>query len=254
MQNIKYKTLLLVILALIFLHYLKVISPIENLIVQILKPLQNIVYNKTLDLKESDSDKEKKKLEDLIQQLSIENANLKILKEENKELKKLLEFKKEEKNELLGARVIGRESERKIIIIDRGARDKVRIGFPVISGEGQLVGKVISVKETLSRVLLLIDNQSAVAASIVGKEIVRIAGVVEGSQGLSLEMNLIPQNVVINREDLVVTSGLEESTPEGLIIGRILGLLESKNSLFQKAQVDPYIDFDNIRIVAVILK
>jgi rod shape-determining protein MreC len=66
-------------------------------------------------------------------------------------------------------------------------------------------------------------------------------------------MDMIPQNKVVKKGDLVATSGLGQEFPRGLLIGEVEEIDNSDNTLFQKARVKPLVNFQDLRIVFVIL-
>jgi rod shape-determining protein MreC len=135
------------------------------------------------------------------------------------------------------SRVIGRSTDNftHIIIIGSGSRDGVAVGQAVIAEQGYLIGKVIKVQDTVSQVLLITDNQSQVAAAV--QNDTESPGLVVGRQGTAIEMELIPQNEVVATDQMVVTSGLEEAIPRGLLIGKIISKATPAGEIFQKATV-----------------
>jgi len=266
MKKISFKSLKLsfiliaVTLLLIFFHYIKILQPIEILILKLINPLEEITYNLSNKInnyfqfkaEERIVFEENKKLKEQINKLTSEIIRLKILEEENKTLRKELSFLEEKKYKFLLARVIGKDPfNSSVIIINKGRGDGIEPGFPIIVDEGIIVGKVIKVQENNSLVLLLTNNQSKIAASILG--INRTIGIVEGEYGLSLKMGLIQRNQIINIDDIVVTSGLENNIPAGLIIGRISRITTEAHDLFQNAIVKPFVSYENLNIVSVII-
>ena len=187
------------------------------------------------------------------QTLLINKAEFELLQEENENLKNQLEFIKERKLTALQAEIIGRGNNLygNSFIINRGKSDGVQIGYPIFVQKGILIGKTVTVKENISFVLLLNDNNSKVAASILNKE--RTLGIVEGELGLSIKMNLIPQNQEVTYNDIVITSGLEESVPRGLIIGTIHEINESSVELFKNASILPPIDYFRNTTVSLVI-
>jgi rod shape-determining protein MreC len=63
---------------------------------------------------------------------------------------------------------------------------------------------------------------------------------------------LIPQDVVIQEGDVVLTSGLGGSYPPDLIIGQIINIRKREADLFQLASVQPIVDFSRLEMVLVI--
>ena len=87
------------------------------------------------------------------------------------------------------AQVIGEDISNwaRTIVIDKGSRSGLRHGMPVVAAEG-VVGRVIKVAPNSSRVLLVTDASSAIAALI---QRTRTRGVARGlGRDLSVEYAL----------------------------------------------------------------
>lgn len=134
------------------------------------------------------------------------------------------------------------------IIINRGFRDGVAIGMPVVTDRG-LVGRVVKVIANASQVLLITDGNSAVSARLQSS---RAQGSVLGSGGGGLRMSLIPLNTVIQENDIVMTSGLGGNFPADLVLGRVASIRQFEFELFQEAELSSFIDFDRLETVLVI--
>jgi len=156
-----------------------------------------------------------------LNKLKIDKAKLTLLEEENKQLREQLNFFEDKQIRYTGAQVIGRDFEpfSSSIILNKGRRDGIVEGNPVIASGGVLVGKIIKSEDSTSVVRLINDNQSRIAGTLTNKD--TSIGLIEGGYGISVHMNLIPQNETINIGDTVITSGLEEGVPRGLLIGTV---------------------------------
>jgi rod shape-determining protein MreC len=225
-----------------------------------INPLQNFAYitggkinnyfQSKADAKNLDS--ENNALKSQINDLIIENTRLKIIEKENESLKAELSFIENNKYNYAIARIIGENIDNQsIIIINKGKLDGIKIGYPVVFGNGIMIGKIIKANDSISFALLLNDSQSKIAASILNTD--NSMGVVEGEYKLSLKMGLLPKNQTINQDDIVITSGLESNIPKGLVIGKVNRLQTSTNDLFQTAIVNPIISYESINLVAVII-
>ena len=100
----------------------------------------------------------------------IENVRLKEVEAQNEDLRKKLNFSEIHPQYVLKAaqvrgRVIGSDPNNfmSVLIIDVGKRDGIRKGMPVVTERG-LVGHIRSVGTNWSKVLLIIDPSSSVAA------------------------------------------------------------------------------------------
>lgn len=265
-KSFKFNSILLAVLGLlIFFHYVHILAPAENLILNILSPVQEKIYNfgeKLSNLCVGEGGDQF--LYDRISRLMIENAKLKILEEENQILKKELNFLEESQNKLVIARIIGQDPvEPNTLILGGGEESGIKIGFPVVVNEGVLIGKIVKVEKEISMVLLLTDSKSKIAASILGQQnesekskentVHSALGVVCGKHGLSIEIELIPQNEKVEKGDLVTTSGLEKDIPRGLLIGEIDSVTSEAGAVFQSATVKSLAPFNNLSIAAVVI-
>lgn len=137
-------------------------------------------------------------------------------------------------------------------VINIGRRDGLGPNQAVITGDGWLVGKTVTVHETTTVVLLLTDAQSLVLASVQNSTLSQ--GVVRGERGLTIRMDLIPKNDSIVIGQSVVTSGLEEGIPPDLLIGTVSAIEQRSGEVFQRARITIPIRYGRVRQVAVVTK
>ena len=188
-------------------------------------------------------------------QLQAEINTLKEVEKENEQLRGLLDFAQTRPRlELRGAqivaRTIGQESTNFFdsILIDLGREHGIQVGMPVVTAEG-LVGRISQVNDATSTVLLLNDPASS-ASALLGTS--RLNGVVRGSTSGDLIMDFIPQGPTFSEGEVVLTSGLGGRFPKGIVIGTIKSIETQANAVFQKAVVDPSVDFGSLELVLVI--
>ena len=170
---------------------------------------------------------------------------------ENERLKKLMSLKQQAQFKAVSAKVIARspDSWSSSIIIDKGRYAGIKQGMAVINFLG-LVGKVVDTQEYTSKVLLITDPGFAVSALIQRS---REEGLVCGTLGSNLIMRYLPEEPDIKLQDEVVTSGLSQATPKGLLIGRIIGLGREFSGLSRYCLVKPAVDLFNIEEVLIIV-
>lgn len=152
--------------------------------------------------------------------------------------------------ESISADVIARDtiSSLRTITINRGHRDGVRRGNPVVVGRN-LIGRVITVSANAARVQLISAEGSAVSARL---QTNRIEGSVIGQVSGNLRMTLLPQGASVQVGDLVLTSGLGGTLPPDLVIGQVTSTRQFESDIEQSAEVRSLIDFDTQEIVMVI--
>ena len=252
-------SLLVVILLLIFLHYSAVLRPLERLLVGLISPIQSRVYSVGRVInqfyRQADNDLSGTNPAQLLAQrdaLLVENSQLKISLAEYQAEKEQRHFLAERGFEAITARVIGKnfQSDSQILIVNQGSQAGIAVGLPVIVGEGLVVAKVLAVDKNTSQILLLNDSQSILAAMIQDSE--AVPGVVVGERGLSLKMELIPSDKIVQTDELAVTSGLEVDIPAGLVIGLVDRIEKDANSFFQTAFIKSPIDYENLLIVSIL--
>lgn len=152
--------------------------------------------------------------------------------------------------ESISADVIARDtiSSLRTITINRGQRDGVRRGNPVVVGRN-LIGRVTVVSANAARVQLINAEGSAVSARL---QTNRVEGSVIGQVSGNLRMTLLPQGASVQVGDLVLTSGLGGTLPPDLVIGQVTSTRQFESDIEQSAEVRSLIDFDTQEIVMVI--
>lgn len=187
------------------------------------------------------------------QNADIAEVKIKDLEQENNELRKQLGFFHRRNFTHVTADVVGLNSDNveKMIIINAGERDGLKNDQPVIVGDGVIIGTIAKVEKDISMVRLINDNQSKVAATLLNKD--GSLGVVEGGYGLSIKMNFIPRNEVVLVGDQVITSGLEENIPRGLLIGEVAVAENEAYQPFQQAVLTPAVDLSKLFTVNVLI-
>ena len=250
---------IIIIVTLIIFHQLGYLKSAEGIILRGLSPVEGFFYNLGKRTRGffnflssvKNLDKENAELQKEINQLLAENIKLKEVKRENKFLRKQLDFVESSEYKLISAFVLARDPSGlfQFITINKGERDGVEQGMPVIISGGILVGKVKETTRTTSKVLLITDSSSRLPGLIQES---RATGIVKGKMSLGLVMEMIPQDIKVEREDIIITSDLGGEFPKGLLIGKVEEVQTAENELFQKARVKPACDFRNLEIVSVI--
>ncbi|MBE8597971.1 rod shape-determining protein MreC [Xenorhabdus sp. BG5] len=136
------------------------------------------------------------------------------LKQENSRLRELLGSPLRHDEHMMVSQVIsgGMDPYRDQIVIDKGAKDGVYEGQPVISDRG-VVGQVTAVSQLSSRILLICDPSHAIPVQVLRNDIRVIAGGAGCTDDLLLEP--LPSDTDIRVGDVLVTSGLGGRFPEG---------------------------------------
>lgn len=190
---------------------------------------------------------------DILLALAVNQAEFEELKIENENLRRQLGFFERQSFQFVPAKIIKRSVSplNAIFILDRGADDGLIEGSAVIVSDGHLIGKVLEVKAKNAVVQSVLGRDSKVAVSLFNSS--RTLGLCEGNGGALLSLNFIPQDENIDINDLVVTSGLEEAIPFGLIVGVITGVERDQAAPFQTATVEPLVDARQYSAVSVVI-
>lgn len=171
---------------------------------------------------------------------------------ENRRLMALFDLAQKSPYRVVASRIIGRpaDSWSSVVIIDKGLSSGIRRGFVVINYLG-LVGRIIDVTPATSRVMLINDPNLCVS-SIVSRS--RQEGLVCGTLGSSLIMRYLSKDSDIKVSDTVLTSGLTDNYPKGLLIGTIIDIGEEFSGLSRYAVIKPAVNLSNIEEVLVIIQ
>ena len=191
--------------------------------------------------------------EKIIAELAAANTALHYLRDENRDLRALADLRaKDPAQPVLAADVIWLNSDaaKSLLTINRGSRDGVKENFPVLSGNGVFIGKVLAASLSSATVLLTLDRSSAIAATSARDP--NLQAIVKGKMGLSLSLELIPQDAQIEAGDIIITSALEENTPPGLSLGRVASVYYKEGELFKRANLEPLESIQSLRAVGVL--
>ena len=144
------------------------------------------------------------------------------LESQNRSLRQIVEGEEPSTPNTIPAAVIGRSAGDwwQQVVISRGKYDGIRED-DVVTGPGGLVGRVISVSPTSSRVLLVSDPTSQVGARISRS---RATGYVRGVIGQQVVMEFFDKMPDVKVGDVVVTSSYSQLFPKDVPIGRVVDL------------------------------
>ena len=161
-----------------------------------------------------------KNLELELEKLKQKKLTNNFLKMENEKLRDLIN-ESINSNEILARVLIDKESPfLRSIILNKGTKDKLKIGMAVVD-EVHLVGKVIEVNFTNSRVLLLSDLNSKIPVVL---EPIGMQAVVSGTGGINGKIQYTKEEYsddINNQEIIAYTSGLGGLFKPGLPVGKI---------------------------------
>jgi rod shape-determining protein MreC len=141
------------------------------------------------------------------------------------------------------------------VIIDVGSGDGVKVGNPVVNGDG-LVGTVSAVTGGSAKVTLIADHESAVAAKIVPNG---AQGILKPSVGDPGDMILeyLDTEKHVGKGQSVVTSGwrwqgVASDYPPNLPIGEVIEASIAEQEAQAQVHVKPFADLRELDVVQVL--
>ena len=184
-----------------------------------------------------------KNLESELETLKKKELTNNFLIMENEKLRELIN-ESINSNEILAKVLIDKESPfLKSIILNKGSKDKLQIGMAV-ADEVYLVGKIIEVNYTNSRVLLLSDLNSKIPVVL---EPIGMQAVVSGTGGDVGEIQYTKEEYgaqIKNKKIIAYTSGQGGLFKPGLPVGKI-----SKDNI---NEINFFSDFKQLEYVKII--
>lgn len=171
--------------------------------------------------------------------------------QEAQRLKKLLSLQDDHQSNFMAARVIGKEQAAlsKTLWINKGSAHGLTPGMPVLVPPG-LIGRLTDVSWHSSKVLLLIDENSNVDVLI---QRTRVQGIVRGAGSRGCVVRYISKIQDVKEGDVVVTSGMSNIFPKGLLIGKVSHVDRMDVGLFLQIRVAPFADFATLEEVLVLV-
>ncbi|MDA9972490.1 rod shape-determining protein MreC [Candidatus Pelagibacter ubique] len=129
------------------------------------------------------------------------------------------------------------------IIINKGSKQKINLGMVVIDGE-YLVGKIVEVNYSSSRVLLLSDLNSKIPVIVEPNTVISILSGTGKDYGV---IQYSKKYEDIKNESVIYTSGAGSLFKAGIPIGRM-----NINNLSDEKKVDFFSDFSQLKFVKVV--
>ncbi|MDO9573704.1 MAG: rod shape-determining protein MreC [Candidatus Contubernalis sp.] len=236
---------------------------VEDLIITVVSPFQNAVFWISTEVRDvfehfserQDMDRENSELKQSLGDYQSITNQLEELKQENKRLREMLDFREKSDYTLLPARVTARDTSGwfSVVVINKGYSDGAAKDMAVINNDG-LVGHILSVSRNSSKVLLLSDSSRAVSGVVRDSRETGVIGFVEGSveqPGYCRMINILRESE-IEKGDVVVTSGLGGVFPPGLVIGQVIEVGDDEYGLLKYALIKPAVDFSRLEEVFVV--
>ncbi len=184
-------------------------------------------------------------------------ADFEKLKRENAALSDQFQTFYPQSTQLLPARIIGAPgfipgvSVPNVFILNKGAKDSIKIGSAVVIKDN-LVGVISQVSTNLSKVEVVNNSSSSFTAKTQNGAI----GIVRGGGNLTINNVLLSES--IKPSEIVFTKGDISSNgfgiPPDLVVGKITSVEKNPSDLFQKAEIESFVNFVNLSTVFVYIQ
>lgn len=178
------------------------------------------------------------------------------------QLEKMLGYKQtvNQSMSLVPADVTGRDPStwNSELLIDAGLNQGVKPDMSVVSPDGSLVGRVSVVSSNSAKVVLITDTQlgDGVSAFVQTSSGQQPFGIVVGSTRVAgqLQMSFWAPLIQVSDGEKVVTSGLSDIYPKGILIGTISSVQTGPQGSAQSATIIPAANLNYLQHVFVVTK
>ena len=176
--------------------------------------------------------------------------------EENDALRTMLEVSETLIDfELIATANIGRDPSNwyHFMTLDHGSQHEIDVGMAVLSSEGYLIGKITDVGQISSRVhLMRHHNQINPHVMLLGNS--GSYGVLEGYDLETDELMMVRVNrdVEVEIGAQVITTGMGDIFPRGLLVGTVTRYEVSSDQLTQTIFLENNVDYDNLNFMFVV--
>ena len=201
--------------------------------------------------------KQYKKLKEKADKAKVLEARIKELEGEIDNLKKSLDLNQTITDyKKINASVVNRNvgAWYNTVNINKGSKAGIKEGYAVITDKG-LIGKVVSVSNFTSTVKLLstdeVINKISVKIEVDDKSIYGLLSYYDKKNNAYI-VEGISDNTEFKNGSKVVTTGLTDAFPAGILIGEVKNVTKDRYQLAKAVEVTPSIDFDDIDIVTVL--
>lgn len=229
-----------------------ILTPFQKLGSSIISPVTNVV----------DQLGSLRSAQDRVTELEQENQTLKTevilnknVEGELKQLKGVLDLAGKAKFKSVSARVISKGGTATIgetIVIDRGAGSGIDRDMTVISESG-LVGVVKSVSKNAAVIMLMSDPNFRLGVRVAGSQFM---GILSGEGEGRFSLQMLSATADLSVGDVLLSRGSSGDKPfvPGVPVGKVSFVENSLGQLTKQAKVEPFVDFNSLGVVSVVLE
>jgi len=191
---------------------------------------------------------ENEHLRDEIENLLVKDTQTQDLKKENEILRQGLNLELQKEFDLKLGTIIAKDIARDVLMIDKGSKDMIEVGMPVITSQKAIVGKISKVYDSFSEITLVSEKNFSFDVKV-GEE--NIDGLIKGQGGLNAYLDLVPKDKNIKINDPIFTSAMGGIFPAGLLVGQIKEVNKNDVKIFQSALVSLAFDINGSQKVFI---
>jgi rod shape-determining protein MreC len=194
--------------------------------------------------------RDNERLRKRVQTLEVEWQRLLEADSTNRRLQKLLDFRSELPSGAITASIIASSATSwfQSCTLNKGSADGVRKGMAVLTPLG-VIGKVVTVTGRTAKVLLLTDPNSGIDVLV---QRTRSRGIVSGSLESGTVLKYMKRSEDVQEGDRLVTSGLDNVFPKGMLVGTVIKVRKQNRGLFQAVEVWPAVQAARVEEVLVV--
>ncbi|QJC37961.1 rod shape-determining protein MreC [Enterobacteriaceae endosymbiont of Donacia marginata] len=196
--------------------------------------------------------KKNKYLYNKILKQNIELYNLQKIKYDNIDLRNILQIPilKEKKSILAEIIPMYFPINRDVLFINKGLKDGVVPGTIVLNDKG-IVGQIIINNNKNSQVSLICNKKIFLPVQIKNSD---IKFIIHGNGCTkNLQSEYISTDIILNKGDILVTSGLDEQYPIGYPVGIITSIFFDKKKNFNIVYVKPFLQIEKIKYLMLLI-
>jgi len=170
---------------------------------------------------------------------------------ENRQLRRLLDARERLPRKSVFAEILysGRDPFSHKVVIDKGGKDGIQAGLPVIDDVG-VIGQVTRVYPLLAEVTLITDKDHAIAVQVVRNGLRAI--LYGAGDGATLDLRFMAANADILNGDVLVTSGIDGTYPAGIPVAKVARIERDAAYTFAKISCVPAAGTDRHKQVLVL--
>lgn len=190
------------------------------------------------------------KSQQVAQAQAMQQAQLQMA--ENAHLRRLLDAREHLPVQAMMGEILydARDPSTRRIVLDRGTRNGVQLGLPVIDNLG-VVGQITRVFPFTSEVTLLTDKDQAIPVQVLRSGL-RSVAYGRGHSGM-LDLRFVAPNADIQVGDVLITSGLDGMYPAGLAVAKVVQVESVAAGAFGRVVCQPLAGIDRNRQLLIVM-